>query len=318
MSWEFKSVFKEDIELFIKFKRSGGLKYEKEVVYLRRIDAKLCELSLTEKEISADTFDYLSQPTSTNTHNYAILYYILKDLCRFLQSRGYQNIYCEERNFKVQRNHIPVIFSRDEMFSIIRAADQIASQRKSDKLYRKYYGSCIVLRLLYGCGLRISEALKLKLEDCALHQGTVYIYNSKRNVSRLIVISDSLKECLERYVEYFNIQSGLLFVNSNEGQLSAEFFRNFYHSVLEKLGYEKSIRVHDLRHTFTNEALSQMIDAGYSEDTVLAYLSRYLGHNTISETEYYVHFTDRFKERMIQSNEQFSSYLYHGVLSDDE
>ncbi len=318
MSREFKSVFKEELELFIKYKRSGGLKYEKEITYLRRIDSRISDIPLSEKKISIEIFDYLSEPAVKKAHNYAAQYYVLKDFCHFLQSGGYTDIYCEEKSFHIQSNHIPVLFSRNEMYSIIEKADQKALAHKSCKIFGNYYGCCIILRLLYGCGLRISEAVKIRYEDCSLTQGTINIHNSKRKVSRMIVVSESLKQCLVQYVEYFDIQSGFLFKNRAGNVLSEDSFRKFYRSVLSEMGYDSSIRVHDLRHTFTNEALEQMMNAGFSENTVLVYLSRYLGHNTITETEYYIHFTHRVKDRMMQTNEEFSSHLYREVLQDEK
>lgn len=317
MSRGFESIFKDELELFIKYKRSGGLKYENEISYLSRIDERLSALHLTDKEITAETFDYLSEPSVRKEHNYALQYYVLKDLCIFLQMRGYKNIRYEERSFHIRSSHIPVIFSRDEMISIITAADREAVKRKGRKVFRNYYGCCIILRLLYSCGLRISEAINIRYEDFDRIQGTIYIYNSKRDVSRLIVVSDSMKQCLEQYFDFFAIRSGLLFTNLKGKKLSEDFFRGFYHSILSAVGYDNSIRVHDLRHTFTNTALEQMMDAGYSENTILAYLSRFLGHNTITETEYYIHFTDRFKDRMIQANKEFSNYLYREVLNNE-
>ncbi|MBP3871979.1 MAG: tyrosine-type recombinase/integrase [Faecalicoccus sp.] len=283
-----------------------------------RIDSRINDIPLSEKKISVETFDYLSEPDVKKAHNYAAQYYVLKDFCRFLQMNGYTDIYCEEKSFHIQSNHIPVLFSRNEMYSIIEKADQKALEHRNDKIFRNYYGCCIILRLLYGCGLRIGEAMKIRYEDCNMALGTINIYNSKRKVSRVIVVSESLEQCLVQYAEYFDIQSGFLFTNRNGNKLSENYFRKFYHSVLSEMGYDPSIRVHDLRHTFTNEALEQMMNAGYSENTVLVYLSRYLGHNTISETEYYIHFTDRFKDRMIQANREFSGHLYQEVLQDEK
>ena len=60
MCLEFTSVFKDEIILFIKYKRSLGLKYKNENFRLHRIDNQLNELGLSKKEITPETFKYLS------------------------------------------------------------------------------------------------------------------------------------------------------------------------------------------------------------------------------------------------------------------
>lgn len=56
-----------------------------------------------------------------------------------------------------------------------------------------------LLRALYCCGLRLGEALKLKVDNVDLNSGIIIVYNGKNNVSRLIPILDSLKENLIIY-----------------------------------------------------------------------------------------------------------------------
>ena len=75
--------------------------------------------------------------------------------------------------------------------------------------------------------------------------------------------------------------------------------------------------VHDLRHCFANNALNQMLEKGYDENVVIVYLYKYMGHKYITETEYYLHFTDYNKRKLIDTNDTFSKSLYEGVDLDD-
>lgn len=59
-----------------------------------------------------------------------------------------------------------------------------------------------------------------------------------------------------------------------------------------------------------------MIKKGYDENVVIVYLYKYMGHKTITETEYYLHFTYYNKKKLIDINDSFSKNLYEGVNLD--
>lgn len=56
-----------------------------------------------------------------------------------------------------------------------------------------------------------------------------------------------------------------------------------------------------------------MLEKGYDENEVIVYLYKYMGHKTIAETEYYLHFTDYNKQKIINNNDELSKKLYEGV-----
>ena len=59
-----------------------------------------------------------------------------------------------------------------------------------------------------------------------------------------------------------------------------------------------------------------MLEKGYDENVIIVYLHKYLGHKSIAETEYYLHFTDYNK--LLETNDAFSKSLYEGVDLDNE
>ena len=61
-----------------------------------------------------------------------------------------------------------------------------------------------------------------------------------------------------------------------------------------------------------------MLEKGYDESVVLIYLFKYMGHKTTRETEYYLHFTDYNKNRVLTLNKEFSKNLYEGVGYDEQ
>ena len=105
-SYNFKSIFKNELNYFIKYKRSLGLKYEKEILRLKYIDNILYNLNIKSKKITKATFYKLIERNNMHGENYARQYGVTKDFCKFLISNGYKNIYYENKKFNVINNYI--------------------------------------------------------------------------------------------------------------------------------------------------------------------------------------------------------------------
>ena len=103
-SYTFKSIFKNELNYFIKYKRSLGLKYKKEISRLKYIDNILYNLNIESKEITKETFYKLTERKNMQGENYARQYGITKDFCKFLISSEYKNIYYENKKFNLTIN----------------------------------------------------------------------------------------------------------------------------------------------------------------------------------------------------------------------
>ena len=126
-----------------------------------------------------------------------------------------------------------------------------------------------------------------------------------------------MKKCLEDYIELFDITDGLLFKSARNKKISCKSLRKYYKRLLNLSNLNSNSHIHDMRHLFCNYALNQMLEKGYDENVVIVYLYKYMGHKTITETEYYLHFTDYNKKKLIDINDTFSKSLYEGVDLDD-
>ena len=312
-NYNFKSIFKNELNYFVKYKRSLGLKYKNEIFRLHYIDNILYKLKLKNKSISKETFYRLTKRNNMQGENYARQYGVTKDFCKFLISNEYKNIYYEEKKFNIVNNYKPVIFTGEEIKLLFQTIDKEKNSHINNKYYRLYYSYSIIFRLLYACGLRISEVLKIEIKDINFNENTINIINSKRNVSRLIVFSNSMEKCLLDYINLFEIGDGLLFTNSQNNIINKTSLRSFYNKILIDSNLNKKAHIHDLRHVFCNKAFNQMLEKGYDENVVIVYLYKYMGHKYITETEYYLHFTDYNKNKLLETNDTFSKELYEGV-----
>ncbi len=114
-NYNFKSIFKNELNYFIKYKRSLGLKYENEIRRIKYIDNILFNLKLKSKKITKETFYELTKRHNMQGENYARQYGVTKDFCKYLISNEYRNIYYDDKKFNVVNNYKPIIFSEEEI-----------------------------------------------------------------------------------------------------------------------------------------------------------------------------------------------------------
>lgn len=137
-----------------------------------------------------------------------------------------------------------------------------------------------VLTLLYGCGLRISEALNLNGAD--LPQGDMMKVLGKRNKERLVPVLPVVKEAIGRYQNscpYPLRSDGPLFVGVRGGRLSPRIIQLAMQKVRESLGLPPSATPHALRHSFATHLLTAGGD--------LRTIQELLGHASLSTTQHY-------------------------------
>ena len=309
---DFKSIFKDEFYSFIQYKRSLGYDYIREECHLKKIDLLITNLGLKSKVITKDIFYELVKKNNKTEHSYISNYRLVVNFLKYLVDNGYKNIYYESKKFHKINNFIPIIFSKKEIFTLFKIMDE-NTKTCSPSFYKRNYTYSIVFRLIYSCGLRISEALDLKVKDINLEENIINIIDSKNHVSRVIVCSESMKICLTNYIKKYNISDGLLFLNKKNKRIVRQTIMDYYKKVLVVASLNTKARIQDLRHCFANDALNQMLEKGYDENVVIVYLQKYLGHKSIKETERYLHFTDYNKQKIINNNDSFSKYLYEGI-----
>lgn len=317
-NYDFKSIFKEELNNFISYKRSLGYDYKAEISRLKYIDNILFQLKLSHKSITKETFFELTKRNDMKEANYARQYGVTKDFCKFLISNEYKNIYYEDKKFNIINNYNPIIFNDNEIDMLFNTMDNYKNLHQNKKSYNLYYTYSVFFRLIYACGLRVSEGIKINIENIDFNENTIRIIDSKRHISRIVVFSDSLKDCLIHYINSLKLQKGLLFKNTRNNQLCKNQLRKYYRNIIIQAQLNNKSHIHDLRHCFCNKAFNQMLENGYDENVVIVYLYKYMGHKTITETEYYLHFTDYNKQKIINHNDTLSKKLYEGVDLDNE
>ena len=137
-----------------------------------------------------------------------------------------------------------------------------------------------ILSSIYGCGLRISECINLRITDIDSDNGRIWIRNAKGRKDRLTLLPESLLIMLRKYfIEYK--PTHWLFEGPKEKQYSATSIRNIFKRAKALAGISKPATIHTLRHSFATHLLEN--------GTNLRYIQELLGHSSSKTTEIYTH-----------------------------
>jgi integrase/recombinase XerD len=152
-----------------------------------------------------------------------------------------------------------------------------------------------LFRVLYACGLRIGEALRLQVRDVDLAAGVFTIREGKFRKDRLVPISPSLQAHLQRY--HASMGERDTFFPAPDGGIYSHhapytmFRRMLRAAKIPHGGRGQGPRVHDFRHTFAVRRLEAWYREGVDLSSKLPVLSTYLGHESLQGTQRYLQLT---------------------------
>jgi len=168
---------------------------------------------------------------------------------------------------------LPVILSKDQIFSLL---DAFPLRNRT------------VLSLCYGSGLRLREALSLRIQDIDSKTGRLFVYYGKGGSDRYTILSAFSLALLRRYYKAYRPKGPLLFPGrSGDRPLASQHIQAAFKSVvfgMFPLTYEK-ITIHTLRHCFATHLLDQNYD--------LRTIQLLLGHKSIQSTCIYLHLSSQ-------------------------
>lgn len=187
----------------------------------------------------------------------------------------------------------PYLYTDEEIERLLEAALKLPPADG----FRRWVYHCL-LGLLVVSGLRIGEAIGLKLEDVDLSEGILTIRGTKFGKSRLVPLHLSTQQILADYkLRRDNFLAGhpapYFFVSQRGNHLDiGEVHRTFYR-LSRQIGLRapdssKGPRLHDFRHRFAVETLLQWYRTGEEVECRLPILSTYLGHVHVSDTYWYL------------------------------
>lgn len=308
---EFRSIFKQDFADYIETNQgtisNDTLRNTRSV--LLTFDSLLAKENTGEisEAIVNQWIKRLHQVNAPKTVSDKVSY--LRKFLRYLQYKGYV-VFMPDCP-KTSDSYMPYVFSEEEIQILLSSADQWCDRHKNSKTRQADMEFCMLLRMLLGCGFRLGEPLTAKVKDVNFSSGIILIRHAKNNKQRAIPMNETLTEMLERYCIAMGIKAepeSYLFPSPvKEGAAASKgIFDLRFRNLLMETGlyvpgkaHSRGQCLHCFRHYFAIHSFAQAEKNGRSTDDSVPFLSVYLGHHDMDETEKYLKFNgDMFPEYM--------------------
>jgi integrase len=283
----------DDAHRYIRLRRALGFKLEKTARHLVAFTRHA--VANGDSHIrTATALAWTAEVSSTPGSRYQRLQEIA-DFARFLHAEdAAHEIPQHHHYYRPCARPAPYIYTSEELMRMLHAAANLRRQKPSP-LRRHVHA--MLIGLLAATGLRVSEALNLRLGDL-LPNGVLHIRQTKFNKSRLVPMHASVVTALDAYLRVRAKVAGVddhVFLTVGGRPMGLGTVHAAFHVILNKAKVApdrpRRPRIHDLRHTFATRALVQC--AMRREDVARDFvaLSTYLGHGDIRSTYWYLEAT---------------------------
>ncbi|MCI0430208.1 MAG: tyrosine-type recombinase/integrase [Rhodospirillales bacterium] len=310
---------REAIEQYVIWRQAHGAKFTTARNLLRRFLRHADGEAECDAVTKAQVMAFLAGkgPVTRHRKNKA---YALAGFWRYAISRGYAR--CSPLPDHEPRSPLrapPYIYTRAELQRLIDPRNIENSLHGAKQLTAITFRT--LLLLLYGAGLRFSEATGLTLADVDLSEAILTIRDTKFHKSRLVPVGPQLAAVLANYMfvrpsdGIAQCEAAFLLANRDGTRLASSTVQTAF----EKLrriarvhgteGGREVPRLHDLRHSFAVHSLTAWYRRGADVQRLLPVLSSYLGHSNLEGTKVYLSMTP---ELLQQASLRFAHYASGG------
>lgn len=321
-NYEWKSEISALLQGYLTEKRMTGFKFKIQGRDLERFDDYFYRNGYSGIRLTkpmTDKFIYGIDYEKASTHYRKEI--LINDFAEFLIRQGYTVYVPPVKSAPEKRcSHIPYIFSNEELKRLFLAIDQYPRTTQTNRNTI----DPVLFRLLYGSGLRVSEALNLQCKDIDFESGTITILHSKNNRDRLVPIAPSLVEKFRKLfseLHTFSEKSTYFFISPTGGRLdqSTVYCRFRDYLLMAEISHTKrGPRVHDLRHVFAVHCLKKWVLSGGALTTIMPYLAAYMGHADFRGTQYYLRLTaDLYPDIISRTEAEFGYVIPEGGDCDE-
>ena len=204
--------------------------------------------------------------------------------------------------------HLPEVLTVTEIDAMIECIDMSKAEGQRNRA---------IIETLYGCGLRVSELVGLKLSQLYLDEHYVII-QGKGNKQRLVPISPVAIEQINLYLKQTRSHQvaargseDILFLNRRGAMLTRQMIFHIVKQLCELAGIRKVISPHTLRHSFA----THLLEGGAN----LRAIQQMLGHESITTTEIYVHIDrSRLRDEILQFHPRNNSLPSTPAVDDNQ
>lgn len=278
------------VETHISLHRATGYLFQQQAIQLRHF-ARYAAAKGDEVVRAATAIEWASQAPAESTRQSRLQ--TVNRFARLLHAEDGRHEIPPERVFGRRRRRTPHIFTAQETRLVLQGAAALGPE---GSLRPRTYVT--LLGLIAATGLRVSEALRLKLDD--ITAGGLVIRETKFRKSRLLPLHATTRKMFDDYLALRRPFAGTddaVFLSERRRALSRITVNLTFVGILRSVGLDsgkgRRPRIHDFRHTFAVRSLEQC--KGVREDVArhMLALSTYLGHAQLASTYWYLQATPR-------------------------
>ena len=313
----FRSVLADDIRRFLAHHRALGKRFENEENALRLLDRFLFTHGVTAiRDITPARIDaFLASRPRTRPRSYNHLVNVLQRLFRWLVAQdALSSSPMRARPRLPGAQPMPFLFEPADVERLLAGAARLRDSRRDVHRGTTYR---MIFALMYGLGLRVSEATRLRHEDVDHERRCLHVRNTKFSKSRLVPFGPRMDAALRDYLQERRNRlrpatDDPLFSLAVDGRqpIGSHAVSNTFQRLVAGLDLTvpKGVsppRLHCLRHSFAVSTLLEWYRAGVDPNARLMHLSTFLGHANPSSTAVYITITDAL---LNQANQRFERY----------
>jgi integrase len=322
----FHSNLAASLRDYLEHWRALGRLYKGEEDVLRRWDDFLQQHYPSKREVSAEMFQRWasSMPELTPT----VLRWRLRAVRKFLifHARLHPKTYLVDPETFPKCTHCctPRLVSAAEMARVLATAEQLPPSHTTPLRAKTIR---LALLLLFCCGLRRGELLRLELRHYDTEEGVLQIEASKFHKSRLVPLSPSVDQEVRRYLQLrrehglpLQPESPLIWSCNplaSQTVYSAPALASNWQALCLSAGVldarGRAPRIHDLRHSFAVAALHRWYRSRTDIHSKLPHLATYMGHVSPVSTYYYLSLTPDLRQAASRRFHQHASSIFGGV-----
>ena len=308
MTDPYRSHFGPAIEAFVRRQRSVGRPYTTSQQKLAAFDRFCAEHHPDAHEITRDVaMQWAERRLGEHVNTLIRRITPVRQFAKYLNGLG-QTAYVIPTGIPARgQRYVPHIYTTQELHAFFQAVDQCPYDPHSPV---RHLVVPVLFRVLYCCGLRSSEVIRLTVDDVDLDIGVLDIRQSKGHKDRRVVLAPDVVDLCRTYDQLVRkrLSSRTAFFPNHRGEHYGKHFLGYaFHMFWDRAEIGpvsgNPPRVHDFRHSFCVHRLNQWVREKKDLNAFLPYLSMYLGHEHLSETDYYLHLVPEFFPILTEATE---------------
>ena len=321
-SEEFHSLFGQEIQIYVDYKRALGRKFVTEARALRLFDRFLADRAITVPDtLTPSVIDaFLASRPRPKPRSFNHLLGVVRGFFDWMvtqQRLPSSPVHTQTR--RCPRQPRPFLFTPEQFGQLLNLANRLPDDARVQHRAAVY---SLIFSVMYGLGLRVGEVTRLRYGDIDQNRHLLVIRESKFGKSRLVPFGPQMDKRITEYlhqrVDWYGSWSSeapiFSFREAHTKPLRPETISQTFHHLIPKLelvipaGIDPP-RLHCLRHSFAVQTLLHWYRTDVDPGRRLFHLATFMGHVNVESTAWYLTITDELLEEANRRFERFAAMI---------